>query len=222
MLSWNRPTPEDMRKFLQKVRKQPYSYRHLGITHGETVSRARGYIIDHNRVQLGYGVNTLRQAVDAMRHWTMFTIPWIQLFSRDTAIRTGETVVVIAHHLGIYSLNGCRIVYTLNELAHLLELAPDDDPDLNTSWHVEQQTSHASRSLRRFGFAYGTLLEHMESGEERFLIEYCEEDQSVFYDLLAVSRPGNVLTRLGYPVARHLQKQFARGSKKAMQDACPQ
>src|SRR5215204_2406043 len=64
---------------------------------------------------------------------------------------------------------------------------------------------------RRFGFAYGTLPDHVECGEERFLIEWLPDD-SVWYDILAFSRPQHPLVRLSAPLARRLQKQFARDS----------
>src|SRR5687767_9142186 len=51
----------------------------------------------------------------------------------------------------------------------------------------------------RFGFAYGTLTEHLESGEERFTIDFHEGTGEVWYDILAFSRPGNLLVSLGYP-----------------------
>ncbi len=54
--------------------------------------------------------------------------------------------------------------------------------------------------MSRFGFAYGTLPGHVESGEERFLVEWDRGDDAVWYDILAFSRPNHVLTRLGYPV----------------------
>jgi len=71
---------------------------------------------------------------------------------------------------------------------------------------------------RRYGFAYGTLEEHAERGEERFMVEWNEEDDTVWYDLLAISKPGP-LARLGYPYARALQKRFAEDSKSAMKRA---
>lgn len=61
---------------------------------------------------------------------------------------------------------------------------------------------------RRYGFAYGTLPEHAESGEERFTVEW-REDNSVWYDLLAFSRER-------YPLARALQRRFRRDSGAAM------
>ena len=68
---------------------------------------------------------------------------------------------------------------------------------------------------RRFGFAYGTLPDHVEKGEERFLIEWLPDD-TVWYDILAFSRPKHPLVRLSAPLARMLQKRFARDSLNQM------
>ena len=68
----------------------------------------------------------------------------------------------------------------------------------------------------RFGFAYGTLTEHVEIGEERFTVEFHPDTDEVWYDILAFSRPGHLFVKLGYLYARHLQKRFAVGSKAAM------
>ncbi|HEX7331287.1 MAG TPA: DUF1990 domain-containing protein [Pyrinomonadaceae bacterium] len=71
---------------------------------------------------------------------------------------------------------------------------------------------------RRWGFAYGTLPDHVECGEERFLIEWLADD-SVWYDILAFSRPQHPLVRLSAPLARMLQKRFARESLLRMKSA---
>ena len=71
---------------------------------------------------------------------------------------------------------------------------------------------------QRYGFAYGTLAEHAERGEERFTVEWSHADDTVWFDLLAFSKPGP-MARLGYPLARRLQKRFARDSKEAMKRA---
>jgi uncharacterized protein (UPF0548 family) len=67
----------------------------------------------------------------------------------------------------------------------------------------------------RFGFAYGTLTDHGESGEERFMVQR-DGDGKVWYDLKAFSRPNHVFAKFGYPVVWMLQKQFAYESKQAM------
>jgi uncharacterized protein (UPF0548 family) len=72
---------------------------------------------------------------------------------------------------------------------------------------------------RRFGFAYGTLPDHVEKGEERFLVEWLADD-SVWYDILAFSRPQHPLVRLTARLARRLQAHFARDSLHRMQSFC--
>jgi uncharacterized protein (UPF0548 family) len=71
----------------------------------------------------------------------------------------------------------------------------------------------------RFGFIYATTEMHVEEGEERFLLQRDEGSGEVYYELEAVSRPRNVLARLGYPVTRHFQHQFARDSHRRMRAA---
>lgn len=53
---------------------------------------------------------------------------------------------------------------------------------------------------------------HVESGEERFLIEWDRTINQVFYDILAFSKPNHMLTRLGYPFVRQRQNRFGRDS----------
>jgi uncharacterized protein (UPF0548 family) len=74
----------------------------------------------------------------------------------------------------------------------------------------------ATDKTRRFGFAYGTLPEHSESGEERFCVEWDLADDSVWYDIFAFSRPLAFLARAASPLSRTLQKRFARDSQLAM------
>jgi uncharacterized protein (UPF0548 family) len=73
--------------------------------------------------------------------------------------------------------------------------------------------------IRRCGFAYGTLPDHAESGEERFLIEWDQASGEVWYDILAFSRPHLLLARLGYPFVRRVQERFAKASAAAMRRA---
>lgn len=70
----------------------------------------------------------------------------------------------------------------------------------------------------RFGFAYGTLPDHVASGEERFLVEM-DQAGIVWYDILAFSRPRHILARLGYLFMRQVQRRFAADSASAMRTA---
>lgn len=148
----------------------------------------RGYTRDHNRIKLGDGADAYRRACEAIRRWEMFNIGWLHLCWPDAPIEIGTTVAVLADLRFLWSLNACRV-----------ERVIDEEGD-----------------VRRFGFAYGTLPEHVESGQESFIVEWNKSDDSVWYDLFAYSRPNQLLAKLGYPVARALQKRFARDSMQAM------
>jgi uncharacterized protein (UPF0548 family) len=69
----------------------------------------------------------------------------------------------------------------------------------------------------RYGFVYGTTAIHVEEGEERFLLALDPLTGQVTYSLEAVSRPRNTLARVGYPITRSYQHQFARDSQRRMQ-----
>ena len=166
--------------------------RALGFSYAEVgCSREQapnGYVSDRNRIKLGRGLDVFERGKSAIRQWKMFEMPWIELCWPDTPIAAGSTVAVLISHLGFWSLNACRIVYVIEE--------------------------HGA--LDRYGFAYDTLPEHAELGEERFTVEYDVDDGTAWYDLYALSRPSSI-ARLAYPFTRALQKRFARDSKAAMQ-----
>jgi uncharacterized protein (UPF0548 family) len=61
----------------------------------------------------------------------------------------------------------------------------------------------------RTGFAYGTLDGHPEQGEESFVVDI-RDDGSVWFTVMAFSRPAAWYSRLGGPVVPVLQKWYAR------------
>lgn len=183
-----KPTKDEIQRFLSRQNDSGFSYPEVG---GTATTVPSGYNVDHNRTRLGRGEVAWQRAVQAIRSWQMFSMPWVTLDSPNAPIQVGTDVVVSVRHFGFYSLNACRVVYIVNE----------DAP------------------TKRFGFAYGTLTEHAERGEERFTVEWNREDDTVWYDILAFSRPRQMLVRLGYPLSRLLQRRFAEGSKAAMVEA---
>lgn len=66
-----------------------------------------------------------------------------------------------------------------------------------------------------FGFAYGTLTHHVESGEELFQVEM-DADGKVWYRIKAFSRPRFWMVRLTYPFSRVFQRRFVKDSLKNM------
>ena len=150
-----------------------------------------GYVVDRTRIKLGEGEPVFRSAIAALRRWEQFRLGWVEAWPSDTPIQKGEVVAVMGRAIGVWWLNACRIVYVVDETG----------------------------PISKFGFAYGTLPGHVESGEERFLIEWDRSDEGVWFDIMAFSRPNHVLTRLGYPVVRRLQKRFGRDSAASMINA---
>jgi len=150
-----------------------------------------GYVVDRTRIRLGEGARTFAAAKAALERWEHFRLGWVEAWPPETPIQAGQVVAVVARFFGLWWLNACRIVYVVDE----------EGP------------------VTRYGFAYGTLPGHAESGEERFTVEWHEADDAVWYDILAFSRPHQLLAWLGYPFARRLQKRFARDSAAAMRRA---
>jgi uncharacterized protein (UPF0548 family) len=185
-----RPSDSAIHAFVEAERTKPFSYSPTGLT---LEPPKFGLNIDHNRIQLGSGAGCYSRAIAAIKNWKMFDLGWVYLCWPNAPIHIGSTVAIVVKHLGFWSLNACRIVYV-----------------------VEDVDETKKRST--FGFAYGTLPGHAEVGEERFTVELNHDDDSVWYDIVAVSRPGS-LARLGYPYSRRLQKRFACDSKAAMQRA---
>jgi uncharacterized protein (UPF0548 family) len=71
----------------------------------------------------------------------------------------------------------------------------------------------------QFGFLYSTTNQHVEQGEETFILRRNPETAEVSYELEAVSRPRHLLARLGFPMARFFQHRFARDSHRRMREA---
>lgn len=167
------PAAEAIQRFIVSQDDLPFSYDEVGATRKDVAPK--GYVADRYRVRLGEGEEAYRRAKEALRGWRQFDIGWTRILPRGAPIEIGRTVAVLARHLGFWSLNSARVVYTVEEHG--------DD-------------------VERFGFAYGTLPGHAERGEELFLVEWDRRDGAVHYDVLAFSRPNHPLAWLGYPFAR--------------------
>lgn len=179
-----------LERFRAEVRDAPLSYECVGATRNDADAAPAGFNLDHNRARLGNGEAVWERAGAAIRAWKMFPGPWTRISLTDTPIRVGEVVAMQAKAFGVWWVNACRIVYVIEEVG----------------------------PVRRFGFAYGTLSAHVESGEERFSVEM-NADGEVWYDVRAFSRPRYWPVRLMKPLARRLQAKFVRDSKRAMQEA---
>jgi len=183
----HRPSTRELQKFTEDSRALPLSYSQIGMAQDEP----RSFDIDETTEPIGRGDADFERAKAALAGWKHFEFDWVEVFPRNAPIESGTVVVVLIRHLGLWSLNGCRVVYGIGDR--------------------ERGT--------RFGFAYGTLVNHAESGEEIFEVLQRPESADVVYRIRAVSKPRAVLARLGYPIVRRLQARFRRDSASAMRRA---
>jgi uncharacterized protein (UPF0548 family) len=149
------------------------------------------YPINYHHSQVGVGEPAFIQVCDALRRWQMYTLPWTEVYWPDTPITAGSTVGVLAGVGGLWTLNISRIIYIVEE----------------------------GGPIHRYGFAFGTLPQHVETGEERFIIEWHRHDNSVWYELFAFARPHYILAKIGFPMVPLIQKLFAVQSERAIRAA---
>ena len=192
----SKPTVTALEKYIAQKSQQNFSYEEVGFSlQIEKNSRdylpqiSDRYTIDRNRIVLGAGLKVFEQSKIALCQWKMFNLGWVEIFSPETSIKPGLTVGIVVHQFGIWSINLCRVVDFIEE---------------------------EDQAIKKFGFAYGTLTSHGLSGEERFLIDWNQENNLVHYDLFAFSRPNQYLTKIGYWYVRQIQKRFANDSLQAM------
>jgi uncharacterized protein (UPF0548 family) len=182
-----RPSQHEIEEFIARSRDLPLSYSPIGIAkespHGFKVDEASGVV--------GRGPEDFERAKQALTEWRHFDFGWVELFPLGAAIEPGCVVAILVHHLGFWSLNGCRVVYPLGD----------------------RQVGST------FGFAYGTLANHAELGEEIFELSLKPETEEVVYRIRAVSKARAMLARIGYPLTRMLQARFRRDSIIALREA---
>ena len=147
-----------------------------------------GGVVDRNRIVLGRGAEAFRRAREALGGWEMFRLGWAEVHPPGAPILVGTTVVVLAHAFALWSANPCRIVALVEE----------------------------GGPIERAGFVYRTLPGHAVQGEERFAVAWDHGDDAVAYEVVAQSRPAHPLVRAALPLARLVQRRFARDSQRAM------
>jgi uncharacterized protein (UPF0548 family) len=194
MLLLKKPSDDVVRQFIASQRDLSFTYRAVGATENDLQREApAGFTVDHSWIKLGAGKETYERARAALQIWKQFDLGWVTVRPSKRPLEVGTTVSVQAKAFGVWWLNAARIVYVIDQ--------------------TEGQHS-------RYGFAYGTLPDHVERGEERFTVEWRkDEDDSVWYDIYAFSRPKHPLARLGFPLTRMLQQRFVRDSLRVMKAA---
>ncbi|EGG14739.1 hypothetical protein DFA_10999 [Cavenderia fasciculata] len=202
MLCVRRPSDNTIREYLQERTEEAFSYSPVhGTKEYETKeeyqhdSKYNQFDIDQTRIKLGNGRECFEKAVQALKTWKPFDIDWVNFCFNDVPVAVGSTVGILSKQLGFWVLSFCRIVYIID--------GPEEDDD-----------------VVRYGFAYGTLSQHLERGEERFVVEWrrtaANPEGEVFYEIMSFSEPQHWMTQLGYPLARFFQNKFGIDSGNAM------
>ncbi len=179
-----RPSPDVIARFLRECQAAPLSYGPVGIIDRDDVPGVR----DHAASVIGRGAADFARARAALMAWKQFDLGWVEVFPRQAPVAVGTVVAVLIRHVGFWSLNGCRVVYSVG--------GPDD--------------------AARYGYAYGALTNHAEGGEEVFDVCLDPRTDEVVYRIRAISWPQARLARLGQPIVRLLQGRFREHSAAAM------
>ena len=189
-----RPPEEALVPFRREQAGLDFTYQPVGTTagwRGETKPPA-GFRFDRATASLGSGQAAFEAAADALRRWRAFDVGWAEVWPTDEPPEPGLVVVVRARVFVLWTRHACRVIYVLDD-----EQGP----------------------LRRYGFGYGTLPGHAETGEERFLVTWDRESDEVTYEVAAFVRPRHPLAVLAAPYAKWLADRFRRGVAAAMRRA---
>ena len=191
MISLTKPTYEQLQQFLLQHHEVPFTYEEVEATRDGSDRIPNGYTCGQKRILLGHGREVFLRAKQNLRDWKMFPAEFVDLIW-PSPIEVGRVVATLFRAPGFWTLNPCRIVYTVDEI---------------------------NDSVERFGFAYGTVGNHLAAGEELFTVEHNHEDDSVWYEVYCFSKADHWLAKLAYPYLRLQQIRFRQLSVRAMRDA---
>jgi uncharacterized protein (UPF0548 family) len=184
MFFLSKPPAKTVESLLMERQAMSFSYPDVGATRRMPPP---GWPTNHMRAPLGTGRRIFVKSVEALFSWRLLALDGLEVFPSSAPAEAERVVGILSRHLGIWSVDFCRVIYVL-------------------------QGAREDNDLLRTGFAYGTLPGHALRGEELFSLEWHSRTEQVWYDIFSFSLPANPLVRLASPVARAAQKRFARAS----------
>lgn len=113
MFSFTRKNDVECAAFRIKQSKMPFSYLDVFCTK-EKITPS-GYDEDHSACILGEGEECFQAACQALKEWKQFPSAWTWIEPWHPPIQTGTTVNMQAKTNVFYTLNACRIIYTIQE-----------------------------------------------------------------------------------------------------------
>ena len=115
-----RPSLETIDRFLRESQDLPLSYGPIRNRRDGDTARQD---LDEATVAIGHGKAEFERARAALMAWKQFDIGWVETFPRHAPVAVGTVVAVLIRHLGFWSLNGCRVLYSVGSLDDALGLA---------------------------------------------------------------------------------------------------
>ena len=176
---WGHATDERLAALLSEAKRADYLYSALGMTRSEAPPE---YRVERRSVVLGADEDTWGRAVTGLRLWAAHRGAGAHVVPPDAPILEGATVLVTLGVPGCTMVAPCRVVYVT------------DEPDV---------FGFGLRCLQGKGIVNSISL---KEGEESFLVRRI--DGNVHFEVVAMSRPASLLTRVGGPIARLAQSRM--------------
>nr|WP_281255516.1 DUF1990 domain-containing protein [Arthrobacter rhombi] len=182
-----------MRRLARIGRPGDLTYADYGLT--EQGHAPAGYRTVRRRLRVGNGEAAYRRLADGILDWDLhrgagLTVP------KDTPRATPGVRVVSGMGIGPLRVPApCRVLWS-------------SEPDSATTPDAGE---------RRAGFGYGTLKGHPVAGEESFTA-VLDREGTVWFEVLAYSRPANWLMRAATPVTQRTQELVTRAYFRAARE----
>ena len=160
----------------------------------------------------------------------MSDLTYSEVGATERALPSGYHHLVESRRLGhgraVFEEASSKLMsWKMHERAGVHKVAGPDvaqaGADVTFSWFrlpFECRVLSVIDELDRKGFTYGTLTRHPECGEERFLIMFDQDTQSVDATITAFSKPANRWVWLAGPLARFGQRHMTRRYLSALED----
>ncbi|MDN6202653.1 MAG: DUF1990 family protein, partial [Micrococcaceae bacterium] len=160
------------------------TYTDYGLT--ELGHAPAGYRTVRRRSRVGAGEDAFRRLADGILDWQMHRGAGLRV-PEDTPRASPGVRVVSGMGIGPIRVPApCRVL-----------------------WSLEPEAADPDTGPRRAGFGYGTLKRHPVAGEEAFTA-VLDDEGTVWFEVLAYSKPANWLMRAAAPVTHRTQEWVTR------------
>ena len=115
-IALQKPQADYLDNYLLSIKKMPFNHPHVG--YSKTIldgAGPKGYNLDNNKTDLGKGEAVFAQTKQSIKGWKMFDLNWVMLYPDTAPLEPGTIVAVCFRLFGIWWINSCEIVYTIDD-----------------------------------------------------------------------------------------------------------